>query len=176
MAEFEQPIPAGAQIKIQGNEITAAGKLGELKRKFALAGVKIEVTDKLVRVSMEKPTVKQKACLGSIAAHIKNMAFGVANGHTYEMKAVYKHFPINVSIEGGKVMIKNFCGEKKPRAAKIVGKSTKVELKGEKITITSPSIEEAGQTAGNIEQATRIRGRDIRIFQDGIFITKKAMC
>ena len=34
--------------------------------------------------------------------------------------------------------------------------------------------EKVGQTSANIERACRIRGRDRRVFQDGIYIVEKA--
>ena len=33
--------------------------------------------------------------------------------------------------------------------------------------------EKVGQTMANIEQATRVRGFDIRVFQDGIYLVEK---
>ena len=48
-----------------------------------------------------------------------------------------------------------------------------IEIDGEKVLVTGPDIEAVGQTAGSIEQLTTIKDKDPRVFQDGIYITKK---
>jgi large subunit ribosomal protein L6 len=102
------------------------------------------------------------------------MIKGVVEGFECKLKIVYAHFPIQVKVEGDKVLIINFLGEKKPRKAQIVGKETKVKVTSDEIIITGIDKEAVGQTAANIEQATRIKGYDPRVFQDGIYITVKA--
>ena len=110
--------------------------------------------------------------IGTIWAHLKNMINGVGNDFVYELEVCNVHFPMNVKVDGDRVIIKSFLGETTLREARIVG-DAKVDIKGNKITVSSFDIEAAGQTAGNLEKATRLAGRDRRIFQDGIFITKK---
>ena len=41
------------------------------------------------------------------------------------------------------------------------------------MTIEGNNIEDVGQTAGNLEKATIVKGRDTRVFQDGIYIISK---
>lgn len=173
MAEYEITVPKNVAVTVTKKDVSVKGKLGELTKSFKLERVKAEQKDETLTLSMENAKTQEKANLGSIAAHIKNMVDGVERGHKYALKILYKHFPINVSIEKDRVVIKNFAGEKKPRFAKIVG-SSKVTLKGDVIEVDGTDIEQVGQTAANIEQATRIKKKDIRIFQDGIFITKKS--
>src|SRR5216684_2713940 len=82
-------------------------------------------------------------------------------------------FPRKATVKGSEFIIENFLGEKFPRKTRILGE-TKVEVKGDQVLLTGADVEAVGQTAANIELATRIRGFDPRIFQDGIYITKKA--
>ena len=90
----------------------------------------------------------------------------------YHLEAVNVHFPMSLKIEGGKLAINNFFGEKTPRYAKILP-NVEVKLEGQKIIIISSNKEAAGQTAANFEKATKIKNRDKRIYQDGIYITQK---
>jgi len=82
------------------------------------------------------------------------------------------HFPMNVKLDGDRVNIKSFLGETTVRVSKVLP-NVKVDIKGSHITVSGSDIEATGQTAANLEKATRLIGRDRRIFQDGIFITKK---
>ena len=69
-------------------------------------------------------------------------------------------------------MIQNFLGERYARKADIL-ETVKVEVKAEIITVTGIDKEKVGQTAANIERATKVKNRDIRVFQDGIYIVKR---
>lgn len=170
MYSKEVNIPEEVKVEINGNEVKVTGPKGELKRKFDLIdGIKIEKVENKIKVSAESERRKIKAKVGTIAAHIRNMIKGVLQGFTYRLKVVYAHFPITVKVEGDKVLIQNFLGERVPRVAKIVG-NTQVKVEKDEIIVSGIDIEEVGQTAANIEQACRIRGRDRKIFQDGIWI------
>jgi len=49
-----------------------------------------------------------------------------------------------------------------------------VEVDKEWVTLWSTDKELAGRTAADFERVTKIRKRDRRVFQDGIYITNKA--
>jgi large subunit ribosomal protein L6 len=88
------------------------------------------------------------------------------------MEIFYSHFPMQVGTEGDEVVIENFLGEKAPRKTPIRG-DTEVQIDDPEITLSGPSIEDVGQTAADIEQMTRVTDKDVRVFQDGVYITEK---
>ena len=165
-------IPEGVEVSVANGEFVVKADGKELKRKFDVAGVDIKKDEKGVNVLSKKPTHREMKMAGTIAAHIKNMMKGVKEDYVYKLEICNVHFPMNVKVEGDKVVIKSFLGEKIERAAKILH-GVKVEINGKDVVVSSHDKEGAGQTAANIEKATRLKGRDRRIFQDGIFITEK---
>jgi large subunit ribosomal protein L6 len=100
------------------------------------------------------------------------MTKGLTKGFTYKLKIVFSHFPISVKVQGNRVVIENFIGERNPRAANIVGDST-VSVKGDDVIVKGVNIEDVSQTAANIEQATIVRRKDTRKFLDGIYVFEK---
>ncbi len=173
LKEERVTIPNGVQVKVQGDQVVVAGKGTTLQRSLSHPRITLVVEGGEVKVRSEYPNRKDGALVGTFAAHVRNMILGVTEGFTYEMKIVYSHFPVKASVKGTDFVIENFLGEKFPRKAPIRG-ATKVEVKGDQVILTGPDIEAVSQTAANIEQATRIKGFDPRVFQDGIYITKKA--
>lgn len=167
----EIPIPEGVDVTIN-DEIVVTGPQGELKRKFKSRNIKITKDDDKIILEAPFPKKRDKAMLGTIKSHITNMITGLTDGFSYKMKIVYAHFPMTVKVANSKVTIDNFLGERHPRTAKILG-STKVQVKGDEVTVEGINKEEVGQTMANIEQATKIKGRDPRVFQDGIYLVSK---
>jgi large subunit ribosomal protein L6 len=74
--------------------------------------------------------------------------------------------------EKGVVEIHNFYGEKVPRKAKIL-EGVDVDLQKDQVIVSGIDKESVGQTASNIQNATKVKGRDTRIFQDGIYVVSK---
>ncbi|NLI74251.1 MAG: 50S ribosomal protein L6 [Euryarchaeota archaeon] len=172
LIERRVTIPAGVTASIDGVKITIKGSKTTLQRSLSYPRISVRVDDEEIVVSSKSPRVREKAIVGTFAAHIANMVEGVANGFEYEMKIVHSHFPIKASVRGNKFVIENFLGERAPRKADILG-DTKVQIKGNDVLLTGSDIELVSQTAANIERATVIKGFDSRVFQDGIYITKK---
>ncbi|MEM2934475.1 MAG: 50S ribosomal protein L6 [Methanocellales archaeon] len=167
-------IPQNVNVYIEGKFIRVTGPRGELKRELWSPVVSIRKQDSNIIIESSDKRRKARAIIGTLASHISNMMKGVVEGFECRLKIVYAHFPIQVKIEGDKVLIINFLGEKRPRMAQIVGKETKVKITSDEVIVTGIDKEAVGQTAANIEQTTRIKGYDPRVFQDGIYITVKA--
>ena len=169
----EIEIPQGVSCHYDGSILSCKKDSIETKRKIELPNVIISVKDSKIVFSSTRSNKKDRNAIISFIQHIKNMFLGLEKKFTYKLEACNVHFPMTLKVEGNKLAINNFLGEKTPRFAEIIPE-VEVQIKGNIITLSSHDKEAAGQTAGNFEKATKVRNRDRRIFQDGIYIVEKA--
>jgi large subunit ribosomal protein L6 len=162
----------GVDGTLDGRIVTIKGEKGELVRDFSHAPINIQLEGKTVTVQASWPRKKEAALVGTVRSHIQNMIKGVTAGFTYKLKIVFSHFPITVKIQGKTLTIQNFTGERSPRKAKIMG-DTKVTVKGDDIIVQGINLEDVSQTAANIQNATKIKNKDPRVFLDGIYVYEK---
>lgn len=170
--EYKVAVPEGVSASVDNSVLTVKGKQGEVSRSFAHPLIGVTVDGSEIVIACEKATKREKCQMGTFNAHAKNMVNGVQEKFRYTLRICSSHFPMNVSVSGQTVSVKNFLGEKNPRLVDVpVGVSAKVEDKD--IIVESVDRELAGIAASRIEQLTRVTNKDRRIFQDGIYITGK---
>jgi large subunit ribosomal protein L6 len=165
-------IPDGVTASFDNNTLFVKGEKGELNRTFSHPKINIKINGNNIEINGKGARRKELALIGTMKAHIKNMVKGVTEGFEYKMKTVFSHFPIKTSVEGNEFIIQNFLGERSARKAKILEGVT-IEIKGDDVTVQGINKEKVGQTVANIERATAVKRRDIRVFQDGVYRTSK---
>lgn len=165
-------IPEGVTCLVSGVILNCSKGNTNVSRVINSKGISISTSGKEIILDCKKANKKDIAKIHSQMAHIRNLFLGLKEKFVYELEICNVHFPMTVKIEGKKLVINNFLGEKVPRNANIV-EGVDIKIDGSKIKVSSADIEKAGQTAANIEKASRVSNKDRRIFQDGIFITKK---
>ena len=181
------------EVEVGARKIKVKGPLGTLERDFKHISMDIrKVSGEVLGLSEEEAgaealaanyikvdlwfaTRKQLACVRTICSHIENLFTGVTQGFTYKMRFVYSHFPINVTLTGEDVEIRNFLGEKRVRKIKLlpgVKYDRSANVKDE-ILLSGIDIAAVSLTAAQIQQATNIRHKDLRKFLDGIYVSEK---
>ena len=168
----EVELPSGVAASIKDGMLTVKAGKNEVAHPVELRKVDIAVQGNKVVVTGLRSTQKDKRMVNTMEAHIKNLIKGVQEPYLYTLKICSGHFPITVAVQGDKLTVKNFFGEKVPRTL-LIKKGASVKVEGEIIRVESPSKETAGQVSADIEQLVRRPGYDTRIFQDGIYITSK---
>ena len=134
----------------------------------------MKVEGNQVVLQTEWPRKREIGMLGTAAAHIRNMVKGVTQGYRYDLRTVYAHFPVTVKVDDKARVLKieNFTGEKTPRYARIL-EGVKVAVKGEDISVEGIDLKSVSQTAANIQDSTKVKKKDLRVFLDGIYISGK---
>ena len=169
-------LPEGVTAAVNGNDVTVAKDGNSLTREFRHPRIEVRDSSGELEVFVNLPRKKEKALAGTWAAHLTNMARGVDSGFEYKLKAVYSHFPMTIRVNGNQMTIANLFGEKVPRVAALPWSPAEVEVKVQNktdVTVSGADREKVGQTAANIERSCRIKNRDRRVFQDGIYIVSK---
>jgi large subunit ribosomal protein L6 len=171
MAEVEAP--ASVTLTKEENVMMVKGKLGVVKKDFTRLPATITVQGNKITIKPYGSRKKDLAVTNTARSIIASMIKGVENGYTYKLKIIFAHFPISVKTKGREVHVENFFGERSPRISHIIGDATKVSVVGEDVVVQGPSLEDVSQTAANIELSTKTKGKDQRVFLDGLYVYSK---
>ena len=169
----EIQIPDNVKVSLKGDMLHVEGPLGHVYKNFKKIPVAIEVDDKKILLKQTGQRKKHYAIRNTARSIIQTLCAGVVDGFTIKMKVVYSHFPITVKVEGKNVLIENFQGERAPRICVIRG-NTKVDVKGDDVIITGPVLTDVSQTAANVQQKSKVKNKDHRVFLDGIYRYSKS--
>jgi len=174
LAERFVEIPSDVKVEIKGRKVAITGPRGSISEDLSHMTVELDTKNGKVVIRSAGSKKRERAIMGTAAAHIANMVKGVTKGFSYRLKIVYAHFPVTVKVseKEKRVSIENFGGEKTPRFASIVG-DVSVKVSGDEVIVEGTRLDEVSRTASNIEEATRIREKDQRVFLDGIYVFQK---
>lgn len=172
----EMEIPEGVKVILDGNHhITVKGPNGKITKDFShVRGIKVSIEGNKIFFSTNFPKSGTLALTKTIINLIKNLIIGVQTNYKYICKVCYSHFPCTVEVKPDKkeIHVVNFLGERAPRVTRYLD-NVEVEVKGDDVILTGPDKETLGQTAANIKKCCRIRKKDPRVFQDGVYLYKR---
>src|SRR3989338_5189323 len=132
---MEIEIPGNVDSSIEQGVLKVKGPMGQAIRNLSHKKVSMVKEDKIIRLNAEKATKREKAVMGSLRAHIKNLMKGVTQGHLYKLRICSGHFPMTVRVENKEISIKNLLGEKIARKSRII-EGVDVKIEGDEIIVT----------------------------------------
>lgn len=162
----------GAEATISGQLLTVKGAKGQVTRNFSNALVRMSLENGTVNFETTNPKRKAKALIETYVAHTTNMLIGVTEGFTYRMEIVQSHFPSKVTSSGNAIKVENFNGEKDARIVKLE-KGVKIKVEGKDVFLSGADLELVAKSAQKLEDGTKIKRKDRRTFQDGIYIMER---
>ncbi|KAK5120587.1 60S ribosomal protein L9A [Meristemomyces frigidus] len=175
-------IPEGVKVHIKTRIVTVEGPRGKLQKNLGHIAVSFSHPEKnIINIELHHGARKNVATLRTVRTLINNLIIGVTKGYKYKMRYVYAHFPINVNLDKSKdtglweVEIRNFLGEKIIRRV-VMQPGVDVEAsknQKDQLELTGNSLENVSQSAADIQQACRVRNKDIRKFLDGLYVSDR---
>ncbi|MBE1273309.1 50S ribosomal protein L6 [Enterovibrio baiacu] len=164
-------IPAGVEVKLNGQEITVKGSKGELSRVINEAVV-VSQEDNAVTFAPREGIVKANAQAGTARALVNNMVVGVTEGFT--KKLMLKGVGYRAAIKGNAVALT--LGFSHPVEHELPA-GVKAECPSQtEIVLTGMDKQQVGQVAADIRayrQPEPYKGKGVR-YADEVVRTKEA--
>jgi large subunit ribosomal protein L6 len=171
----ELEIPKGVGVNFNEEHIISVkGPNGTITKDFShIRGIKFIIENNKLIFSTHFPKGNKVALTNTIHNIIKNLIVGVQTNYKYLCKVCYSHFPCTVEVKQSKqeIHVVNFLGERAPRKIKY-SDHVEVKVQGDDVILIGPDKEALGQTAASLKQACKIRKKDPRVFQDGVYLYK----
>jgi large subunit ribosomal protein L6 len=165
-------VPDKVNVSENHRILNVEGPLGKTRKNFKKIPVYLTVNGKNIVIKSLGTRKKDYAIFKTAESLIRALIKGVQTGYTFKMKVVYAHFPITVKVKDGNIHVENFQGERAARISKIFG-ATKIVSKGDDVIITGPVLTDVSQTAACLQQNTKVKNKDSRVFLDGIYLFEK---
>ncbi len=172
----ELEIPSDVKVTLEGgHHIRVKGPNGDITKDFShIRGIKVSIDKNHLIFTTNFPKSGTLALIKTVVSIINNLIIGVQANYKYISKICYSHFPCNCEVKSDKkeIHVVNFLGERAPRKA-TYPENVRVEVEGDDVYFIGPDKEALGQAAANVKRACRIRKKDPRVFQDGVYLYKK---
>lgn len=165
-------IPQDCEVKISDKLVSIKKGDDEVHVPYKIKGFKPKIEQDSLVLEKKAGNKPDKKLIHSLSSHLTNAFKGIEKKYEYKLQICSIHFPINAKIEKNQLVIKNFFGERKDRILNIKP-NIDMRIEGDIITVKSSDKGLAGEQASEIEALTRIKSRDRRVFQDGIWIIQK---
>ncbi|CZF85446.1 50S ribosomal protein L6 [Grimontia kaedaensis] len=164
-------IPAGVEVKLNGQEITVKGSKGELTRVINDA-VELSQEDNAVKFAPREGVAKANAQAGTARALVNNMVVGVTEGYT--KKLILKGVGYRAAMKGNSVALT--LGFSHPVEHELPA-GIKAECPSQtEIVLTGTDKQLVGQVAADIRayrQPEPYKGKGVR-YADEVVRTKEA--
>ena len=139
-------IPAGVEVKLDGNTVTVKGPKGELTRTVH-ENMKVEIKDAEILVTRPNDEKENRALHGLTRTLIANMLIGVTEGFKKELEV--NGVGYRSSVEGNKLVLN--VGYSHPVEMPLPD-GVSAEVNDKKITISGIDNQKVGQFAAEVRE------------------------
>lgn len=152
-------IPGGVEVKIEGGKVFVKGPLGELERVFDKV-ILIKKEDDVIKLTLQKKSVKANALWGTYASLISGMVEGVSRG--FSKKLIVEGIGYKAQIEGRVLVLS--LGFSHPIKVSIP-EGVDIKVDKNKIEVSGIDKQLVGETAATIRASKKpepYKGKGIR--------------